>query len=57
MTSLESLLDMDNPTRHRHVTLTGGIDQGLPNFSLGYHGYFGLDTTVINEIVSFVNDK
>lgn len=43
-----------NGTLTRYVELEGGIDQGCPHFSMGYHGFRGIEHKVIDEIDSFI---
>lgn len=45
--------DINTPLT-KYVELNGGIDQGCPNFSLGYHGFRGIEHKVINEINDFI---
>lgn len=40
----------------RYVELEGGIDQGCPHFSMGYHGFRGIEHKVIDEIDNFILD-
>lgn len=47
--------DINTPIT-RYVELEGGIDQGCPHFSLGYHGYRGIEHKVIDEIDRFIVD-
>jgi hypothetical protein len=43
-----------NTSLTKYVELNGGIDQGCPHFSLGYHGFRGIEYKVINEINDFI---
>jgi len=49
------LSDIDNSLT-KYVELDGGIDQGCPHFSLGYHGFRGIEGKVIDEINKFIQD-
>lgn len=40
----------------RYSELNGGIDQGCPHFSVGYHGFRGIEDKVVDEINSFILD-
>ena len=48
--------DIDSPLT-RYSELNGGIDQGCPHFSVGYHGFRGIEHKVIDEINSFLLDN
>ena len=48
--------DIDSPLA-RYSELNGGIDQGCPHFSVGYHGFRGIEHKVIDEINSFLLDN
>ena len=45
--------DIDNASA-RYIELEGGIDQGCPHFSMGYHGFRGIEHKVIDEIDNFI---
>lgn len=47
--------DINNDTLTKYVELNGGIDQGCPHFSLGYHGFRSIENKVINEINAFIS--
>ena len=47
--------DVNSPLT-KYVELDGGIDQGCPHFSLGYHGFRGIEYKVINEISNFIQN-
>jgi len=49
------LSDIDNSLT-KYVELNGGIDQGCPHFSVGYHGFRGIEHKVIDEINNFILD-
>ena len=48
------ICDIDRPSLTRYIELNRGINQGCSNFSLGYHGFRGIEYRVIDEINSFV---
>jgi len=41
-------------TRTDYVELNGGIDQGLPHFSMGYHGFRGIESQLSDLISIFI---
>jgi hypothetical protein len=47
--------DINGPLT-RYSELNGGIDQGCPHFSMGYHGFRGIEHKVIDEIDNFILD-
>jgi hypothetical protein len=52
--SKKIICDIDKPSLTRYIELNGGINQGCPHFSLGYHGYRGIEYRVIDEINRFI---
>lgn len=38
------------------VILEGGIDQGCPCFSMGHHGYRGIEDRLVKETADFINE-
>lgn len=49
--------NIKNPSLTKYVELDGGIDQGCPNFSLGYHGYRGIEHQFIDEVYDFITNN
>lgn len=41
-------------TQADYIELDGGIDQGLPHFSMGYHGFRGIETQLTESIRKFI---
>ena len=52
-----AITEQSQSPRRRLQVVEGGIDCGLPHFSMGHHGYFGIDNIVIDHIIDFVNAK
>ena len=50
----KKILSNINSPLTRYVELDGGIDQGCPHFSLGYHGFRDIEEKVIDEINKFI---
>lgn len=38
------------------VILDGGTNQGCPNFSMGYHGFRGIESALVQTTAEFIND-
>jgi hypothetical protein len=43
--------------RREVIEVEGGTDNGLPHFSMGHHGFFGIDKQIIDHVTKFVNAK
>ena len=53
--ALKIINDVDT-TNKKYVGLTGGINQGAPNFSMGYHGFRGIHDKIIEVFNNFRNE-
>lgn len=52
----KKIINDTNSSSTRYSELNGGIDQGCPYFSVGYHGFRGIEHKVIDEINNFILD-
>lgn len=48
------VIEVSCSTRSMYVGLSGGIDQGLPHFSLGHHGFRGIEIDMVSAIEEFI---
>lgn len=37
-----------------YIGLSGGINQGLPNFSMGYHGFRDIEDQLVSSMIDFI---
>jgi hypothetical protein len=44
-------------TQTDFIELDGGQDLGLPHFSMGYHGFRGIESQLVSSIIRFINQK
>lgn len=51
----EMILENSNSPRQKHIVLTGGDNYGLPRFSMGHHGFRGLDSEITATITNFIH--
>lgn len=52
----KKILSNINSILTKYTELSGGIDQGCPHFSVGYHGFRGIEDKVVDEINNFIQD-
>jgi hypothetical protein len=53
----KKILETSCPPRAKYTELSGGIDQGLPHFSMGHHGFRGIESLLTDAMRDFVNSN
>ena len=51
----EKLFNDCNSSEKELVILSGGDNQGCPNFSMGYHGFRGIEDMLVQATAKFIN--